>query len=63
MESKSKTKTVTIKLIKSSIGATVRQKRTIQALGLKHMHQVITHPANPALLGMISKMQRWLEVQ
>lgn len=62
MESKKAGKTITIKLIKSRIGATERQKRTILALGLRHVHQVITHPANPALLGMVKRMERWLEV-
>ncbi len=58
-----KEKKVTIKLIKSSIGATVRQKQTIRALGLHHMLQEVTHAANPAVLGMIDKVQRWLEVK
>jgi large subunit ribosomal protein L30 len=55
-------KTVTIRLIKSSIGATERQKRTLVALGLHKMHQEVTHPANPALLGMVNAIQRWVEV-
>ncbi len=56
-------KTVTVKLIKSSIGATERQKRTIHALGLRRMQQEVTLPANPAILGMIKKVERWLEVK
>ena len=56
-------KKVTIKLIKSSIGATVRQKRTIRALGLRHLQQEITHDATPAVLGMIEKVSRWLETK
>lgn len=56
-------KNVVIRLIKSSIGATVRQKRTLLALGLKYMHQEVSLPANPAVLGMIGKVQRWVEVQ
>ncbi len=56
-------KNVTIKLIKSPIGATVRQKDTIKALGLRHVQQEVTLPANEAVLGMITAMQRWLEVK
>lgn len=56
-------KTITIELIKSSIGAMERQKRTILALGLKHMHQQVKLPANAAVLGMIKKVQRWLAVK
>jgi large subunit ribosomal protein L30 len=56
-------KTITVRLIKSSIGATVRQKRTLEALGLKHINQEIKHSATPAILGMLDKMQRWVEVK
>ncbi len=56
-------KNVTVKLIKSRIGATERQKQTIIALGLRRLHQEVTLPANPAVLGMIKKVERWLEVK
>ncbi|OIP23741.1 50S ribosomal protein L30 [bacterium CG2_30_54_10] len=56
-------KTITIKQIKSSIGATERQKRTIRALGLHRTLHEVTLPANPAVLGMIKKVERWLEVK
>ena len=55
-------KTITVKLIKSHIGATVRQRQTLEALGLKYLQQVVKHPANPAILGMVNKIQRWVEV-
>lgn len=56
-------KQITVKLIKSFIGTTDRQRGTLQALGFRRMHQVIVHKATPAVLGMITKMQRWLEVK
>ena len=56
-------KQITIKLIKSSIGATKRQKRTLIALGLRKMQHSVTHTATPQVLGMVNKMQRWLEVK
>ncbi len=56
-------KTITIKLIKSPIGATQRQKKTIHALGLRHMLATVTLPHNPATLGMVGKVSRWLEIQ
>jgi len=56
-------KKITVKLIKSAIGATVRQKRTIEALGLRHVQQEVSLPANPAVLGMVKKLERWLEVK
>ena len=56
-------KSVTVRLIKSSIGATVRQKRTLEALGLRRINQEVKHSATPAILGMLDKMQRWVEVK
>lgn len=55
-------KKIKIKLIKSMIGATQRQVKTLQALGLRKMQQVVEHVATPQILGMVSKMQRWIEV-
>jgi large subunit ribosomal protein L30 len=56
-------KTITIKLIKSPIGANQRQKKTIHALGLRHVAAIVTLPSNPATLGMVGKVCRWLEIQ
>lgn len=56
-------KQITIKLIKSQIGATKRQKRTLAALGLRKMQHTVTHTQTPQVMGMINKIQRWVEVQ
>ena len=56
-------KIVTIKLIKSMIGANERQRNTLQALGLRKMQQVVEHTATPQILGMLNKIQRWVEVK
>lgn len=56
-------KTLKIKLIKSMIGASERQINTLRALGLRKMQQVVEHVATPQILGMVSKMQRWIEVK
>jgi large subunit ribosomal protein L30 len=56
-------KTVTVTLKKSSIGATERQKRTIVALGLRHLHHEVKLPANDAVMGMVKKVQRWLVIK
>jgi large subunit ribosomal protein L30 len=49
-------KRIKVKQIKSGIGRTLRQKRTLQALGLKKMHQVVEHDATPQILGMVNKV-------
>lgn len=56
-------KEIKIKLIKSFIGATERQRNTLKALGLRKMQQEVTHKATPQILGMVDKIQRWVEVQ
>lgn len=56
-------KQITIKLIKSYIGATQRQRRTLDALGLRKMQHEVTHTVTPQIMGMISKIQRWVEIK
>lgn len=56
-------KKLKLKLIKSMIGANERQVKTLHALGLRKMQQEVEHVATPQILGMVSKMQRWLEVK
>ena len=56
-------KELKIKLVKSFIGASERQRNTLRALGLRKMQQEVTHKATPQILGMIDKIQRWVEVQ
>lgn len=56
-------KTIKLKLIKSKIGASERQVKTLHALGLRKMQQEVEHVATPQILGMVSKMQRWIEVK
>lgn len=54
-------KKVTLKLIKSMIGATQRQRNTLHALRLRKMQQEVTHEETPQIRGMITKIQRWVE--
>ncbi len=39
--------------VKSAINRTQRQKRTLEALGLKRIGQVVEHDATPNILGMV----------
>ncbi len=54
---------IKITQIKSKIGSTVRQKKTIDALGLKKMHQTVELEATPQVLGMVSKVNHLLSVE
>ena len=45
------------------IGYNETQKRTVKALGLHRLHQVVERPDNPAVRGMVNAVQHtWLEV-
>lgn len=52
-----------IKQIKSAIGRTERQKRTLVALGLHKMNQVKEVEASPQVEGMIKKVQHLISVE
>mgnify|MGYP003398652481 FL=1 len=54
--------TIKIKQIKSKIGAPVDQKRTLQALGLTKISQVVEHEDNPTIRGMIRKVSHLVSV-
>lgn len=47
---------------RSKIGQTLRQKRTLEALGLKKMHQTVELEATPQILGMVSKVSHLVTV-
>jgi len=47
---------IKITQVKSRIGASQRQKNTLDALGLKKLNQTVEHEATPQILGMVSKL-------
>ncbi|MGI6073305.1 MAG: 50S ribosomal protein L30 [Fermentimonas sp.] len=54
--------TLTIKQTKSRIGAPKDQKRTLDALGLTKMNQVVEHDDNPVIRGLINKVNHLVTV-
>lgn len=62
MAEQMQTKTIRIKLVRSPIGYTENQKRTVKALGLHKLNQVVEKPDNDAVRGMISTVAHMLEV-
>lgn len=52
-----KEKYLKIKQVKSKIGANWRAKRTLQALGLKKIGQVVIKRDTPQIRGMIDKVK------
>jgi len=56
-------KTLKVTLVKSPIGYTERQKRTVRALGLRKMNQTVEQPDRPEIRGMISKVAHLVAVE
>lgn len=52
-----------ITLVRSPIGYSKRQKRTVEALGLRRMHQSVLKPDNPAIRGMVRKISHLVAVE
>ncbi len=48
---------------KSAIGRSVDQKATIEALGLKRLHQQVVHQDSPQILGMVAKVKHLIDVE
>ena len=49
--------------VKSAINRTQNQKRTLEALGLKKIGQVVEHEDTPNILGMINKVNHLVSVE
>ena len=56
-------KKIKIKQVKSAIDRPERQKRTLRALGISKMHQIVVHDATPQIEGMIRKINHLLSVE
>ena len=56
-------KKIRVTQVKSGIGQTLRQKRTLEALGLKKMHYSVEHDATPQVLGMCKKVEHLVKVE
>jgi large subunit ribosomal protein L30 len=56
------TRTLKLQLVRSPIGANSRQRATVQALGLRKLHQVIQHTDNAATRGMVAKVSHLVKV-
>jgi large subunit ribosomal protein L30 len=52
-----------IQYVKSAIGYNVRQKRTIRALGLRRLGDVVEQEDTPVIRGMIQKVRHLVRVE
>ena len=51
-----------IKLVRSTIGTTTKQKKNVEALGLRRREQVVVKEDNAQMRGMIAKVAHLVEV-
>ena len=54
---------ILVKQVKSKINCPLVQQRTLEALGLRKMGQVVEHDASPAILGMVNKVKHLVSVE
>ena len=54
--------TIKVKQIKSNIGFPIDQKRTLQALGLHKISQVVEVEDTPSIRGMIQKVHHLVTI-
>jgi len=52
-----------ITLVKSPIGYSERQKRTVRALGLRRLNQTVEHADSPDIRGMLKKIGHLITVE
>jgi large subunit ribosomal protein L30 len=55
-------KKLRLKLIRSPIGGTARQRATVEALGLRKMHQVVEQADSPVTRGMVKKVSHLVRI-
>lgn len=55
--------TIKVTLTRSIIGRPKNQRKVVEALGLKKMHQTVEHKDNAAIRGMINKVSHLVTVE
>ncbi|MDC1024307.1 50S ribosomal protein L30 [Flavobacteriales bacterium] len=53
---------IKIKQVRSRIGRPKDQKRTLDALGLRKMNQIVEHSVTPQIEGMIKKINHLITI-
>ncbi len=58
-----KIKKIQIQLVRSPLGRKPNQRKTVQALGLKRINQVVELDATPPVLGMVATVAHLVDVK
>ncbi len=54
---------IKVKQVRSAIKRPQNQKRTLEALGLRKIGQVVEHESTPNILGMINKVKHLVSTE
>lgn len=54
---------IRITQIKSKNGKPERQKRTLEALGIRKLNHSVEHEATPQILGMVEKVRHLVKIE
>lgn len=54
---------VQITQVRSIISRPENQRRTLRALGLRKLHQTVTHELTPSIKGMINQVSHLIKVE
>ena len=57
-----KTNTIKIKLVKSLIGSSDKQRKVVRGLGLTKKDQVVEHSESATIMGMVNKVSHLVEI-
>lgn len=52
-----------VTLVKSTIGAIPKHKKTVEAMGLRKLHKTVELPDNAATRGMIAQVKHLVKVE
>ena len=52
-----------ITLVRSTIGAIPKHRKTVKAMGLRKLNKTVLMPDNPAVRGMIRQVQHLVKVE
>lgn len=52
-----------ITLVKSTIGAIPKHRKTVEALGLRKLHKSVEHNDNEAIRGMVDQVRHLVKVE
>jgi large subunit ribosomal protein L30 len=63
MAKATKKKMIKVTLVRSPIGYSLRQKRTVKAIGLRRINQTVDVEDNAVMRGMINKVSHLVSVE